>query len=207
VAIEPLELTERKPPTRKLTFEEFMEWHDGTWAEWVDGEVIMASPASMQHQLIGSLIEKILSIYVETHDLGLVFRAPFSMRLREVARLREPDLIFVRKDRAHLLTKTYLDGPANLAVEIISPESIGRDRGEKFVEYERVGIKEYWLIDPERQTAEFYELGSDGRYHPASLESGIYHSQVVPGFWLRVEWLWQSPQPPTLELLRELKVL
>ncbi|MEJ7756097.1 MAG: Uma2 family endonuclease [Nocardioidaceae bacterium] len=54
--------------------------------------------------------------------------------------------------------KTYLDGAADLAIEIISPESIGRDRGEKFVEYEAAGIREYWLIDPERRQAEFYRL-------------------------------------------------
>jgi len=208
MATETIELAQRTPPQGKVTFEEFLDWCDeDTWAEWVDGEVIMTSPASMQHQDIGSLLETVLRIYVETRELGKVMRAPFVMRLPELARGREPDLLFIQRERLHLLRNTYLDGPADAAVEIISPESIGRDRGDKFVEYERAGIKEYWLIDPDRQSAEFYELGSDGRYHPASLEEGSYRSQVIPGFWLRVEWLWQTPLPPALEILRVLKVV
>nr|MBA3440395.1 Uma2 family endonuclease [Pyrinomonadaceae bacterium] len=79
--------------------------------------------------------------------------------------------------------------------------------GDKFVEYERAGVKEYWLLDYERESAEFYELGSDGRYRTAQLDAdGVYESKVVPGFRLRVAWLWQSP-PPSLEALRELKLI
>ena len=48
-----------------------------------------------------------------------------------------------RLDRVH---RTYLDGPADLVVEIVSPESAGRDRGEKYYEYEAAGIPEYWLL-------------------------------------------------------------
>jgi Uma2 family endonuclease len=51
-----------------------------------------------------------------------------------------------------------------LIVEIISPESSGRDRGEKFYEYEMAGVREYWLIDPQREQVEFYELNAEGRY-------------------------------------------
>ena len=207
MTVEIIEQTKRPLPKEKMSFAEFLEWCDGTWAEWVDGEIVMASPASVQHQQIGGLLEKILGLFVEAHNLGVVLRAPFAMRMKELARSREPDLLFITQARIHLLQKNYLDGPADLAVEIVSPESIGRDRGEKFVEYERVGIREYWLLDPERRTAEFYELGADGRYHLALLDSDLFRSQVVPGFWLRTGWLWQTPPPPALELLRELKVV
>ncbi len=105
-----------------------------------------------------------------------------------------------------LIKETYLDGPADLAVEIVSPESVGRDRGEKFIEYEAAGIPEFWLIDPERRRAEFYELSADGLYHLAAVPEGICHSKILPGFFLRVEWLWRSPAP-TIEALRELKLI
>ena len=116
-------------------------------------------------------------------------------------------LLFVQSERLHLIKNTYLDGPADVVFEVVSPESIGRDRGEKFVEYERAGIREYWMIDPDRQAAEFYELGSDGRYRLGPTEEGIYRSKIIPGFWLRVEWLWQTPLPPVLEVLRQLQIL
>lgn len=77
---------------------------------------------------------------------------------------REPDLLFVAQEHLDRLQETYLDGPANLVVEVVSPESLARDRGAKFVEYEAGGVPEYWLLDPLRRWAEFYCLGEDGRY-------------------------------------------
>ena len=91
-------------------------------------------------------------------------------------------------------------------VEIISPESDERDRGEKFIEYEAAGVREYWLIDPLREEAMFYQLTSQGRYRlVVPSPEGVYHSAVIAGLWLRVEWLWQ--RPPVLRVLKELGVL
>jgi Uma2 family endonuclease len=66
-----------------------------------------------------------------------------------------------------------------------------RDRGEKFYEYEEAGIPEYWLIDPLRREVEFYQLDARGRYRTILPDAeGVYRSRVLPGFWLRVRWLW-----------------
>ncbi|HEY7546654.1 MAG TPA: Uma2 family endonuclease [Blastocatellia bacterium] len=209
MATEVIDEARRVPPKDKMTFEEFLDWCDeDTWAEWVDGEVVMVSPASMPHQDIGGLLETVLRMFTEAHDLGKVLRAPFVMRMDAVARGREPDLLFVSRERLHLLRHTFLDGPADVVIEIVSPESIGRDRGDKFVEYERAGVREYWLIDPDRRSAEFYELGDDGRYRTAAIGAdGTYHSKVITDFWLRVAWLWQTPLPQAIEILRELEVI
>jgi len=204
------ELTQRIPPKEQMSFEEYIEWLDeDTQAEWVNGRIeIMASPASFNHQDIGGFLCSILRPYLESKDLGRVVMAPYVMRMANIARGREPDLLFVQKDRVHLLTRHYLDGPADLVIEIISPESNKRDRKVKFAEYQIAGIREYWLIDPDQQTAEFYQLDEEGTYEPAAPdEEGFYHSQIINGFRLRVDWLWQSPLPATLDILRELKVL
>ena len=196
------------PTPPHMTFEEYLASGDEPiMSEWVDGEVIFMSPASAKHQRLGSLLLQTLGLYVETHKLGEVFYAPFVMKIESAKSGREPDLLFVSRERAHLIEKTYLNGPADLVVEIVSPESVERDRKEKFAEYEAAGIKEYWLIDPDRQTAEFYELGADGRYRAAATETdGIYRSQVINGFFIRTAWLWQTPLP-TLDALRELKLI
>lgn len=208
MAVEVLERPQRVPPEGKITFEEFLDWCDeDTWAEWVDGEVIVVSPASIEHQDLGSLLETVSRIYIEDHDLGRVIRAPFVMRMSAIDSAREPDLIFIHRERLHLLKHTFLDGPGDVVIEIVSPESIGRDRGDKFVEYERAGVKEYWLLDPDRQSAEFYELRTDGLYHMAKIVEGVYQSKVIPGFWVRVDWLWETPLPPALDLLRELGIV
>jgi Uma2 family endonuclease len=74
--------------------------------------------------------------------------------------------VFLKAEHMERLRDTYLDGPADLVIEIVSPDSVSRDRGLKFVEYESEGIPEYWLLDPLRQQPEFYRLGDDGRYRP-----------------------------------------
>lgn len=132
-------------PSKKMTYEEFLAWCDeDTWAEWVDGEVVMVSPASLSHQDIGWWL----------------------------GRIRGP-----------------------------------RDRGEKYYEYEAAGVREYWLIGPDRQQAEFYRLNQGKKRYELIPPEGVYRSQVVPGFWLKVSWLWQRPLPRVLDVLRELKLI
>ena len=194
-----------KPP---VSLEAFLAWCDeDIHAEWVDEKVLIMSPASQIHQQLVVFLTVVLKFFTEEYGLGTVLNAPFSMRLGSVQSVREPDLLFVSTRHLDRLQETYLDGPADLAVEIVSKGSIGRDRGDKFVEYEQAGIPEYWLIDPERQQAEFYGLEADGRYHPMPLEGGVFRSAVLSGFWLRVDWLWADPLPKGLDVIRELGVL
>jgi Uma2 family endonuclease len=204
-----VEAFNREPPKEKMTFEEFLAWCDeDTWAEWVGGEVQMVSPASKHHQDLGRFLMMVLTGYVRKHGLGEVIPAPFTMRLLNVPSGREPDLLFVTAEHLDRLRETYLDGAADLVVEIVSPSSIGRDRGDKFVEYEEGGVREYWLIYPDRKVAEFYNLAQDGHYRMVPVGAdGIYLSQVVEGFWIKVDWLWQEPLPLELDVLRELKVI
>jgi Uma2 family endonuclease len=198
-------------PPRRMTYPEFLAWADeDTLAEWValpdtdEGEVLEMSPASARHQLLGDFLLMLMRTYVEVHDLGVVLSAPFQMKMEHG---REPDLLFVAQAQRRRLRETYLDGPADLVVEIISSESAERDRGKKFYEYEGGGVPAYWLLDPLREWAEFYLLEA-GRYRLAySGAEGIYRSQMIPGFWLEVAWLWQDPLPQTLNVLRELGLI
>jgi Uma2 family endonuclease len=188
----------------KMSYEEFLEWADeDTLAEWVNGEVILSSPAGKQHQKIGIFLERIVGFFVEHRQLGEILTPPFQMKLSKSG--REPDLLFIKQKHLDRLKENYIDGPADLAVEIISPESAGRDRGEKFYEYEQAGIPEYWLIDPEKKRAEFYVLNSEGNYDLAKSGSkGKFDSRILPGFWLSVEWLWADPLPSTLRIVAEI---
>ena len=194
--------TKSMPP--RMTYEEFLEWADeDTLAEWVDGEVIMYSPAGNKHQDLADFLVSILRPFVEVHQLGVIRSAPFQMKLERSG--REPDLLFVAREHLDRLQETHLEGPADLAVEIVSPESARRDRVEKFYEYQAGGVREYWLIDPDRRWAEFYRLGEESRYEMVlGGGEGMYRSEVLSGFWLQVEWLWQEPLPRTLEVLQEL---
>ena len=128
------------------------------------------------------------------------------MKLEKRPSGREPDLLFVSAARLDLLKDMYLDGPADLTVEIISTDSRARDRGEKFYEYEQGGVREYWLIDPIRKQAEFYLLGDDNLYHLAPVGEE-FRSVVLKGLSLKVDWLWQEPLPPLLDVLKQWKLI
>lgn len=194
-------------PLSPVTYEQFLAWADeDTLAEWVKGEIVMTSPASFRHQDITDFLLSVMRPVIEQQKAGRLISAPFQMRLAESG--REPDLLFVAENHRERIRDTYLDGPADLVVEIISPESVGRDRGQKFYEYEQAGIPEYWLIDPLRKRAEFYQLDGEGWYQSASVDAdGRYRTPLLPGFWLQLDWLWQEPLPAVLDVLRQLEAI
>ena len=177
---------------------------EDTSAEWVEGEVTFMSPVSLDHQLMAGFLATVIRIYVEQHELGVVLIGPFYMKLPGYG--AQPDVLVILKENEGRLQETFLDGPADLVVEVISPESVERDRVKKFDDYQAAGIAEYWLIDPERRTAEFYQL-VEGRYELAATPDDIYASRVLPGLRLPLEWLRRNSLPPLLDVLRWLGMI
>ncbi|MEO7715612.1 MAG: Uma2 family endonuclease [Capsulimonas sp.] len=204
VIVEPTYPDRREAPKEKMSYDEFLAWSDDkTFAEWVDGDVHIMSPVSRPHQEISLFLSRLLAEFTEANDIGQIFTAPFQMRLTTVARGREPDLLFVAKENEVRIQNTYLNGPADLAIEIISPESIMRDRGEKYAEYESEGVREYWLIDPATDRADFFVLSEDHRYERVRPDaSGIYSSTVLDGLWLDINWLWSRPLPKLRDVIK-----
>lgn len=187
------------------TFESFIEWVDeDTSAEWEEGEVVFMSPASLRHQILAGFLYRVISTFVEHYDVGTVLSAPFKMKIPGYG--AEPDVLVVLKENETRLRKAHLEGPADLVVEVISPDSIERDRIKKYNDYEAAGITEYWLIDAERETAEFYYL-IDGRYRLADTFDDRFTSQVLRGLVMPLEWLRAGQQPPLLEALRTMGIL
>jgi Uma2 family endonuclease len=182
------------PPSRRVTYAEFL---DGDWGtahvEWVNGEVVMMAPVTGEHDDICIFLLSVLNPFVQAHRLGVVRKEPFQMKTGSDLPGRSPDVMFVATDRLSLLRKTFLDGPADLAVEVVSTASITVDRVDKFDEYARGGVREYWLIDPLRKQADFYRRGDDGLFRPIPPVDGVVHSTVLPGLWLKVDWLWDRP--------------
>jgi Uma2 family endonuclease/DNA-binding XRE family transcriptional regulator len=188
-----------------MSYEEFLAWSDeDTHAEWVNGEVIVFMPPKIIHQKVGWFLTMLISQFVDTFDLGVVLNAPFEMRLIPDELSREPDLAFIAQEHLHRLNEDRLEGPADLVVEVVSKESVTRDRRNKYHEYARTGVREYWVVDPRpnQRRAFFYALTAQQTYRALPPDGeGRMHSTVLPGFWLREAWLWQRPFPNVNELL------
>jgi len=184
--------TARGKTRSRMTYEQFLQWDgDNQHVEWVNGEVVPMTPISDEHNLLSTYLIRLLGEFVEHFGLGQIRTDPFQMKTGPDLPGRAPDILFVTRRRANLIRKTYLDGPADLVIEIISPDSRTIDRVTKFREYEQGGVREYWLLDPERRRAEFYRRGRDGRFRLIQLgDDGIYRSAVVRGLWLHIDWLW-----------------
>lgn len=206
VAPEPTAPTIQAPP-RFASFEAFIEWVDeDVSAEYIAGEVEFMSPASLDHQDLSMFLSKALGMFVEYKTSGKLLAAPFKVKLNQEYG-PEPDLIYIAEKNIGQLKKNFFDGAPDLVIEIVSPESFQRDRGAKFLAYENAGVPEYWLINPWRKQAEFYQLDEDGYYQLQSFENGRYHSRILAGLALPVQWLWQNPLPKIKDVLQEWQLL
>jgi len=190
-----------------MSAEEFLRWEHLGIAEWVNGEVsIMA--VTNEHQRIVDFLNRLLGIFVQISGLGIVRSAPYAMRAVPGGNIREPDLTFVATAHLERVRREVLDGPADLVVEVVSEESVARDYDDKFAEYQDAGVQEYWIIDPRpnRRRASFFQRDAHGRLQPALVDANnVYRSSVLPGFWLKLEWLWQAdPEPDALAALAEI---
>lgn len=190
------------PP--RMTYEEFLSHPDvAVRAEWVDGEVIELSPTSNVDQDLADFLTALLRHFAEGRVGGIVRSTAFNMKTGPSLPGRQPDVLYVAPEHGDRLRESHLAGPADLAVEIVSPDSEARDRVQKLQEYEAGGVREYWVIDPRRRQADFYHLGSDARYRPIAVDDqGVFRSVVLSGLWLKVDWLWQRPLPPLLTVLK-----
>lgn len=122
-------------PTR-MTEEEFVARCDeDIRAEWIDGEMVIMSPASIVHNRLSRCLLSLLEDYVAERELGEAFGTDFSVRL-PAKRRRLPDVLFVARDRSHCLRENHCEGAPNLIMEVVSDESVDRDWRVKYLEYE-----------------------------------------------------------------------
>lgn len=178
-----------------MSYQEYMDSFDeDVHAEWVNGEAIIFMSAATRHQAIVTYLITLLNLYVEFFRLGELFTAPFEMKPSSSSNAREPDILFVKTENKGYLEEQRLFGPADLVIEVVSPESVKRDHEDKFSEYEAAGVKEYWIVDsrPQHTNAEFWVLDENGRYESMTIVNGTFHSRVLSGFWLNTNWLWDT---------------
>jgi len=191
----------------RMNEDEFVAWADeDVRAEFVDGEVDVLMSESDEHANVGLFLVTLMNIFISQRGLGRLFHDNFMVRLRTGLR-RVPDIHFVSQERVGLIRPTEVDGAPDLVVEIVSEDSVDRDRRRKFREYEEGGVREYWIIDPGYRRVEVYVLSSEDVFERLSAQDGVQCSQVLEGFWVRPDWLWQRPLPNVVEIAKEIGII
>lgn len=149
--------------------------------EFIQGEVIMHSPALNRHLRATRYLYSLMDSHVRVHKLGEVQieKAMTSFPRNDY----EPDLMFFSQAKMGHITPDTLQFPIpDLIVEVLSPSTAKRDRGIKFTDYALHGVREYWIIDPVAETVELYRLSGE-IYPPTPAEKdGILSSDVIAGF-------------------------
>ena len=157
--------------------------NDGQRHEIIDGAHYATPASSTTHQTVSKRLLYQLYTQIELAGLGLVFNAPYDVQLTDYD-IVQPDLIVVLKDRARMITPTKINGVPDLVVEILSPSNASHDTDLKKQLYERTGVVEYWIADPENQKLERYRL-VDGAYRlepptdPAAALGGSLQVQLA----------------------------
>ncbi len=157
-----------------FTYGDYSKWPDEERWELIDGIPYNMSPApSRIHQKILGELHKQIAVYL-TGKPCEVYMAPFDVRLPKgderddrIDTVVQPDLVVVCDRRK--LDDRGCKGAPDLVVEILSPWTAGKDMKTKLSLYERVGVKEYWLVDPAHKTVQVYLLGPEGRYGRADV--------------------------------------
>jgi Uma2 family endonuclease len=194
----------RIPSSALYDFDEFcIVVPDGQKADLIDGVIYMASPDNTAAGELFIWLAGLLGDFVEERDLGKVYGSRIAFRLSK-NQSPEPDVAFIRKDQLHRVQFGFVKGPPDLAVEIVSPDSIDRDYKKKFVQYRKAKVAEYWIVDELQHKLTVYVLTPQGQYRPLRLRKGVLHSQALPGFWLKPQWLWQKPRPKKAAVLAQI---
>src|SRR5258708_21270974 len=155
----------------KISFRDYLKTYngvEGVRTEWVAGTVesyVMTN--NLSHQRLLGFLFTLFNLFLDRKHLGEVIIAGFPIYVGDDKPAREPDLMVILSAHRERIKSTYLDGIADIVVEIVSPESGERDHGTKYIENGTLGIPEYCLIDPIRREPDLYVLGEDRYYHRA----------------------------------------
>lgn len=193
----------RLAPRFRLTADEFLKEYERDAAEWMaDGMVHILPEESMVATQLRLDLAELLGVYLHVTGWGHLLMG-FKQVLGTHAAIRQPDIMLVAHAQLERVSHNVLHGAADIAIEVTTPESFERDSVVKFHEYEAAGIREYWLIDPDRQVAEVYELGDDAHYtkRPPD-EHGRVTSGLLPHFAFDPAIFWADVPPTSADHLR-----
>ena len=163
--------------TTKKTVQDYLQLPEGAPYQLLNGELVMSPSPNRQHQkLIVKLTSEIYQLCERT-KIGEVYVAPCDVYLDD-ENVVQPDLFFFSKARLHHLSDRGAEGAPDLAIELLSPSNAYYDLRYKLDLYEKHGVQEYFIVDPEDKTVMAYTL-HEGRFKEQYREKGIIRSALL----------------------------
>lgn len=175
----------------RMSADEYFQLEDdGFRYELIDGVVFMSPSPTPRHQDVTLQLLMEIGSWLRDHPIGKVL-SEVDVHLGSGPRggdlVYRPDGLFLRRDPAEPWPPRIVGAP-QLVIEVVSESSRRMDHETKKDDYERHGVEEYWIIDPELREMTFYRL-QEGRFVKVAPEGGKLASGAIPGFVLDVAWL------------------
>ncbi|MBI1865145.1 MAG: Uma2 family endonuclease [Nitrospirae bacterium] len=199
--------TAAKTRSVKFTYEDYLLFpEDGRRREIIDGELYNADIAlgrspSLKHQRTSANLLETLNAFVRPDGVGMIVQAPFDVVFPN-ENVVQPDLSFVSTARVSIIAKKCIQGPPDLIVEILAEETWRLDETIKRKLYERHGVPEYWIVDPELETVKVFRMTDQGYVRAAELsrESGdALSTPLLPGLAVPLADIFEQPPPFQLD--------
>ncbi len=184
-------------------YDALTELEEDVKAELIDGVMIVHSPEKTRHEDIFGFMFPMMRIFAIQTKQAKVLGSMATVHLGTCRKVK-PDIVAVREERKRIVTEDAIEGTPDLVVEIVSHSTRRYDFGEKRKVYEEAGVPEIWLVDFERkQVTVIRKVGQ--KYRSETKSTGVVKSQVLKGFWLQVDWLWQEELPDPVECLQVIR--
>ena len=182
----PSEMQPARAEPIRLTYEDLLRFpDDGLRHELIDGEHVVTPSPAIRHQRLSIRLSSALYTFVVSRRLGEILEAPVDV-VFSTHDVVEPDILFISADRRGIVREDRVDGAPDLLVEILSPSTRRTDEVRKRHLYDRFGVREYWVVDPEADAVKCHRRSDDGGLVLASeltaAAGDALATPLLPGF-------------------------
>lgn len=178
---------------RVYTYEDYRQLPEGSPYQLIGGRLVMTPSPTPRHQLVSAQLVFQMMTYVREKNLGVVAYAPLDVYL-EATETFQPDIVFIDRNRIGIIGTDKINGAPDLVVEVLSPSTAYYDLKTKFRVYEKHGVREYWIVDPEDSSVQVYVL-QDGqlKLHQEAVGEGKVQSKILAGFSVDLKDIFYKP--------------
>ncbi|MEW6447339.1 MAG: Uma2 family endonuclease [Bacillota bacterium] len=172
---------------KTCTYEDYRKLPEGAPYQLIGGEFVLTPAPGTYHQIIAMRLGVQMVNFVSSEERGIVLFAPVDVYLEETETY-QPDIIFIARERMEIIEPARVNGAPDLVVEILSPATAYYDLRKKYKVYEKSGVKEYWIVDPEEKSVQVFVL-TDGKFalDQDVAGQGAVSSRLLEGFTVSLE--------------------